>query len=173
MSCSCCLQALLEPFLLDLCFFLDSYLEILKGNINLSQKDVLQNIRSVKAKKELSSLELINEVYFDSGAFKNYKESLVEQNLIKQISLIEFRKIFTNSTITTKANWIPDQNSLYYFIKLLRQLHKIEKRSPCWPIVARCFQWQDKELSPGVAHSHVPKDEVVKNKIKKCIDFLK
>lgn len=165
-----------KNYLENLLDYINAYLDVFK-HVGFNSTQALkksERTRDLKTEKK-KSFKLINEKYFDTGAFENFKSSLEDQenSLIEKTNIRNFKKVFNNEIVEEKINWLDDENSLFYFIRRLREKNKIEKHTPCWPIVANCFVLKGSTINPfNMARCHPPKDANIKNKVNRCIEFL-
>lgn len=165
-----------KEFLIGLKNYVEKYLDVFKEvGFESSQQRTIKTMNiPFRKNQERNSFILINPEYFASGAFKNFKESLEEQEFIESISLIIFKKVFQNEKLEKKVDWIADKNTLFYFIKRLHKLDKIEKHNPFWQIVSNCFTWKGSQIeSEDISRCHSPADQIIKNRIDRAINFLR
>lgn len=125
--------------------------DIEKGGVPTVIPKVVSVIKAATKKKVPDSFTL-KEYIKNESKLTGVRSSLLDKNLIDEISLGDFRKIFSGNEIGQKIDWLGDKGQLrYLIIKLHSELKLVEeKKRGYWIIASKCFTYKGSTISSKV-----------------------
>lgn len=117
--------------------------DIEKGGISAIITKVVPVIKAA-TKREVPESFTLKDYPKNESKLTGVRSSLLDKKLIDEISLGDFRKIFSGNQIGQKIDWLGDKGQLrYLIIKLHSELKLVEeKKRGYWIIASKCFTYQ-------------------------------
>jgi len=148
-----------------------SYYDLLPSKTVSKIKSEFYNLHLLFTKNDLKSFKVAVSI---ENKLNKLRKKLIEKQLIEEINLNDFKKVFSNTYITNKINWIGEAGQLYYFINRFLEINNaiLKRKKPIrykYDLLSKCFSINKQDISPDkFKHQKKPN-----NKLKiQTIDYI-